>query len=97
MTRGRRGGGRSGAARAKPPSLGALRRRLEAFCRSLPGVTADVKWGHELVFSVGGKMFAGFDAAGGDGVGFKTEPMLFAALIKKRGIRPAPYAARFHW
>jgi predicted DNA-binding protein (MmcQ/YjbR family) len=27
-------------------------------CRSLPGVTEDVKWENDLIFSVGGKMFA---------------------------------------
>jgi len=45
---------------------------LQAYCRSLPGATEDIKWGNDLVFSVGGKMFAGFDteAEGLGGVGF---------------------------
>src|SRR5471032_1243808 len=31
---------------------------LQAMCRSCPGATQDVKWGHDLCFSVGGRMFA---------------------------------------
>jgi predicted DNA-binding protein (MmcQ/YjbR family) len=30
---------------------------LRKFCLSLPAVTEDVKWGADLCFSVGGKMF----------------------------------------
>ena len=30
---------------------------LREFCLSLPGATADIKWGQDLVFSVGKKMF----------------------------------------
>ena len=37
-----------------PMTLDALRQ----ICRALPGVTEDVKWGHDLCFCVGGKMFA---------------------------------------
>lgn len=70
---------------------------LQTFCRSLPHVTEDIKWGADLVFSVGGKMFAAFDAKGGPGYGFKTTPETFVMLTKQDGIIPAPYAARFHW
>jgi predicted DNA-binding protein (MmcQ/YjbR family) len=71
--------------------------RIYAFCRGLPGVTEDVKWGDDLVFSVGGKMFAGFRLPAGEPIGFKVDPAIFGALIRRRGIVPAPYAARFHW
>jgi predicted DNA-binding protein (MmcQ/YjbR family) len=70
---------------------------LVAFCRALPGATEDVKWDNDLVFSVGGKMFAAFALPALEPVGFKVEPMVFAALVGKNGIVPAPYAARFHW
>ena len=30
---------------------------LRSICRSLPGITEDVKWGSDLCFLVGGKMF----------------------------------------
>jgi predicted DNA-binding protein (MmcQ/YjbR family) len=31
---------------------------LRDLCRALPAVTEDIKWGHDLCFSVAGKMFA---------------------------------------
>lgn len=76
----------------------AKRSALLAFCRSLPLVTEDIKWGADLVFSVGGKMFAGFDDKGKDATfGCKVPEEDFAAITSVEGIRPAPYAARFHW
>jgi predicted DNA-binding protein (MmcQ/YjbR family) len=73
------------------------RHALVAFCRNLPHATEDIKWGNDLCFSIGGKMFAAFDKNNLDQVGFKTTPATFAMLTKQAGIIPAPYAARFHW
>ncbi|MEX2220083.1 MAG: MmcQ/YjbR family DNA-binding protein [Phycisphaerales bacterium] len=70
---------------------------LIEFCRSLPGATEDIKWGDNLVFSVGGKMFAGFQVEGGWPVGFPCSDEDFEALTARPGIIPAPYAARFGW
>ena len=70
---------------------------LAAFCRTLPGTTEDIKWGNDLVFSVAGKMYAGFDVAGTGAVGFKCDDIEFERLTKIDGIIPAPYAARFGW
>jgi len=62
-----------------------------------PGVTEDVKWGHDLVFSVGGKMFCAMEVTGRGGLGFKVEPERFLELTDRPGIVPAPYLARAHW
>ena len=70
---------------------------LYDYCRGLPAVTEDIKWGHDLVFSVGGKMFAGFQQPKGHPFGFKVDPAVFDAMTSRKGITPAPYAARFHW
>ncbi|MEY2563766.1 MAG: hypothetical protein QOH88_1959 [Verrucomicrobiota bacterium] len=70
---------------------------LVVFCRSLPGATEDVKWGKDLIFSVGGKMFAGFPFPGGDPIGFKVEPTVFTSLIGHKGVVPAPYMAKHSW
>ena len=74
---------------------------LKDFCRTLPGTTEDVKWGADLIFSVGGKMYAGFDAdEGGDEpeqFAFKCDDVDFERLTRVKGIVPAPYAARFGW
>lgn len=67
------------------------------FCRSLPGVTEDVKWEKDLVFSVGGKMFAVFLLPEGEPIGLKVDPALFPVLVQQRGIRPAPYMAKHSW
>ena len=76
----------------------ASRAKLLAYCRSLPRATEDVKWGNDLVFSVGGKMFAGFAKDGKDATfGCKVPEEDFAALTSIDGIKPAAYAARFHW
>lgn len=76
----------------------ATRSRLLAFCRSLPHSTEDVKWGNDLVFSVGAKMFAGFSNDGKDATfGCKVPEEDFAAITSIEGITPAKYAARFHW
>ena len=68
-----------------------------SFCRALPGATEDIKWGHDLVFSVGRKMFVGFDADDPGYFGFKCSEDDQLRLIQVEGIIPAPYAARFGW
>lgn len=70
---------------------------LYELCRSLPGVTEDVKWGDNLVFSVGMKMFAVFDLPAGEPFSFKVDPDAFALLAQQEGIRPAPYLAKHSW
>lgn len=70
---------------------------LFELCRSLPGVTEDVKWGDNLVFSVGGKMFAVFDLPDGDTFSMKVEEELFESFVQQEGVRPAPYLAKHSW
>ncbi len=70
---------------------------MVTFCRSLAGATEDVKWGDDLIFSVGGKMFAGFPLPGGDPIGFKVDPLVFASLVGHNGVVPAPYMAKHSW
>lgn len=76
-----------------------LLRRLVAHW---PGVTEDIKWGNDLVFSVAGKMFCVLDIApageGGTGrLSFKVEADRFLEFTDRPGILPAPYMARAHW
>ncbi|MCI0329414.1 MAG: MmcQ/YjbR family DNA-binding protein [candidate division Zixibacteria bacterium] len=72
---------------------------LHKFCVSFPGATEDVQWENDLLFRVGGKIFAivGFNAKGPQGLCFKCTPQKFAELTKKKGIIPAPYVARYYW
>ncbi|MGE3109898.1 MAG: MmcQ/YjbR family DNA-binding protein [Phycisphaerales bacterium] len=70
---------------------------LVKFCRSLPYATSDIKWGDNLIFSIGGKIFAGFDTSASGYYSFKCTEQTFLRLIQKPGIVPAPYSARFFW
>ena len=70
---------------------------LRDLCRSLPAVTEDVKWGHDLCFSVAGKMFCVAALEGPLTVSFKVRDEEFDELSSSPGMRPAPYVARYKW
>ena len=70
---------------------------LREICRSLPGVTEDVKWGSDLCFLVGGKMFVVVNLEPPHQVSFKCTPEQFGELIERPGVIPAPYMARNMW
>jgi predicted DNA-binding protein (MmcQ/YjbR family) len=70
---------------------------LRKFCLSLPHVTEDVKWGHDLCFLIGGKMFCVTGIEGPLKVSLKVPDEEFGDLIEKPGIVPAPYLARYKW
>jgi predicted DNA-binding protein (MmcQ/YjbR family) len=73
--------------------------QVRAHCLSFPHVTEEVLWGNDLVFKIGGKMFAvaGLDATSDHCLSLKCTPEKFAELIEQEGIVPAPYVARYHW
>jgi predicted DNA-binding protein (MmcQ/YjbR family) len=70
---------------------------IREICRTFPGVSEDVKWGNDLCFTVGGKMFAAMDLNPPHGIGFKCTPEDFGELTERPGVRPAPYLARAMW
>ena len=72
---------------------------VRAFCLSFPHATEKVQWGNDLVFKIGGKMFAVtvLEGASKYCMSFKVTPEQFAELIERDGIDPAPYSARYHW
>jgi len=67
-------------------------------CMSLPHATEQVQWGSDLVFKIGGKMFA-VTATEPAPVycSFKASPEKFAELVERPGVIPAPYLARAQW
>jgi predicted DNA-binding protein (MmcQ/YjbR family) len=73
--------------------------KIREYCLSLPHATEEVLWQKDLVFKIGGKMFAviGLDAGPASQFSFKCTPGEFAELTELDGIIPAPYAARYHW
>ena len=73
---------------------------VRVFCLSLPHVTEDVKWEHNLLFRIAGKMFCIANLEPGMSptrIVYKCTPEKFAELVEIEGIIPAPYMARNHW
>ena len=71
---------------------------LREYCLSLPQVTEGVQWGNDLLFRIGGKIFAVTNLEGTPTtLAFKCTPEKFDELIEREGIIPAPYMARNKW
>lgn len=70
-----------------------------SFCLSLPHATEGVQWDNDLLFRIGGKIFAvlALDVASPNRLAFKCSPEKFEELIELDGIVPAPYMARNKW
>ena len=71
-------------------------------CMSMRHATEEVLWGNDLVFKIGGKMFATLvlEAALEPQrvcLAFKCSPEDFAELVERPNIIPAPYSARAQW
>jgi predicted DNA-binding protein (MmcQ/YjbR family) len=71
---------------------------VRAYCMSMPHATESVMWGNDLVFKIGGKMFAVVVLEPAKvWLSLKCSPEEFAELVERPGIIPAPYSARYHW
>jgi predicted DNA-binding protein (MmcQ/YjbR family) len=72
--------------------------RLRELCLSFPGATEQIQWGNDLLFKVGGKMFAVTPLEPAPVcLSFKASPEKFAELTERSNIIPAPYLARAQW
>jgi predicted DNA-binding protein (MmcQ/YjbR family) len=71
---------------------------IQNICRQLPGVTEDIKWEHDLVFSIGEKMFCvvGLDQSPVT-ASFKVRDDEFEEIANRPGFKPAPYVAKYKW
>ena len=70
---------------------------LRKFCNNLPYVTEDIKWGNDLCFMIGGKMFCVTSLDIPLKVSLKVTDEEFDELSSLGGIVPAPYVARYKW
>jgi len=72
---------------------------IRQHCLSLPHTTEKIQWGADLVFKIGGKMYAAvvLDGRQLGRLSFKSTPEGFAELIEREGVEPAAYAARYYW
>jgi predicted DNA-binding protein (MmcQ/YjbR family) len=71
---------------------------IRNICLSFPHVTHDIKWGNDLVFSIGAKMFcvAGLNQAP-TSASFKVTDEEFEEMAARPYFRPAPYIAKYRW
>ena len=71
---------------------------LRRYCLSLPHATEGMQWGNDLLFRIGGKIFAVVALERTPiCISFKCTPEEFAERTQPDGIIPAPYMARNNW
>ena len=71
---------------------------IRKLCMSFPHATEQVQWGYDLVFKIGGKMFAITPLEPAPVfLTVKVDDESFAELTERPGIIPAPYLARAKW
>ena len=71
---------------------------IQIICRGMRAISEDIKWGHDLVFSIGGKMFCvvGLDQSP-TSASFKVRDEEFDEMCNRPGFKPAPYVAKYKW
>jgi predicted DNA-binding protein (MmcQ/YjbR family) len=71
---------------------------LRKLCLAFPHATEQIQWGYDLVFKIGGKMFAVAPLEPAPVcLSFKCSEESFAELTERAGVIPAPYMARAKW
>lgn len=71
---------------------------VRRFCMSMPHATESLQWGANLVFKIGGKVFAVLALEPAKvWLSVKCPPEEFAELVERTGIIQAPYFARNQW
>ena len=71
---------------------------VRKLCKSLPHTTEEVLWGGDLVFKIGGKMFAAMPIEPAPVcLSLRVTGEEFAELCEREGVIPAPYLARYSW
>lgn len=71
---------------------------IKTICASFPNVTEDIKWGNDLVFMIGGKMFCvvGLNQSP-TSASFKVTEDEFDEMSVRLHFKPAPYVAKYKW
>lgn len=71
---------------------------VRKICLSFANSTEQIQWGDNLLFKIGGKMFAVLSLEPAAAVlSFKVTAENFAELTERPNIIPAPYLARASW
>jgi predicted DNA-binding protein (MmcQ/YjbR family) len=69
---------------------------IRDYCLSFPLATENMQWGDDLCFKIAGKIFA-IVSLDDVRLCFKCTPEIFAELIEREDIHPAPYVGRYKW
>ena len=70
---------------------------IRTIALKLPGASEDIKWGNDLCFCIGDKMFAVTGLQPPVTISFKVKDEEFDELCSRNGIIPAPYVAKYKW
>lgn len=70
---------------------------LRELCLALPGITEEIKWEHDLVFSIGGKMVCVTSFKEPFKASFKVRDEAYEEWCAREDVVPAPYLARAKW
>ncbi len=70
---------------------------LRNICISLPHATEDIKYGTDLCFSIGKKIFCGTRIEGPFRTGIKCDESDFANLVERENIVPIPRLSATCW
>jgi predicted DNA-binding protein (MmcQ/YjbR family) len=71
--------------------------QLEQICLNLKGTTIDIKWGNDLCYWIGDKMYCVASLEQPLNVSMKVQAEEFSELTDRDGIIPAPYTAKHNW
>lgn len=71
--------------------------QLQTLCKKLPAVKEDIKWGQDLCFMIGDKMFCVTGLSSPLKVSLKVKDEEFEELCSIPGIVIAPYVGRYKW
>jgi len=71
--------------------------QLREICLSMPFATEDIKYGTDLCFSIGKKIFCGTRLEGPFRTGIKCSDSDFAELTERAGIVPMPRLSTTYW
>jgi predicted DNA-binding protein (MmcQ/YjbR family) len=71
---------------------------IRAYCLAFPQATENIQWGDDLCFKIRGKIFVTLAlTAIPQKLCFKCTPDVFAELVEREDIAPAPYVGRYKW
>jgi len=69
---------------------------IRKYCMAFPQATENLQWGDDLCFKIRGKIFTIVNLDN-PRLCFKCAPEIFAELIEREDIHPAPYVGRYKW